>query len=198
MYKSLVILALSGLLFTPVSEGKFDGLSFGASIGGNIASIKEAAVTDSLQQLGPNGKVYVGIGKSLLDFLFVGAEAYGRYSFFMKSKEPTKATVEGFPQFGAYLKAGLRPTEDLLIYGVFGLHTNSAQIKDRLETLFESRNASWSTMVGAGIEVSVALGTAVRVEVVYEPTQNFELKDVTTVGYEANFLSLNLGVVIYL
>ena len=55
------------LVSTSPHAGKFDGVSLGASIGGNLASLKERSVTDGFKQLGANGKLYAGIGKSFLD-----------------------------------------------------------------------------------------------------------------------------------
>jgi hypothetical protein len=119
-----------GAFSAAVNAGKYDGVSLGASVGGNLASLKEASVNDGFSRFGANGKIFGGMCKSLADVLFVGVEVYGRYSFFMKTEENTKGDVEGAPQFGGYLKAGLRPSESLLIYGVYGVQGSYTKIKN--------------------------------------------------------------------
>lgn len=181
-----------------IHGGKFDGVSLGASIGGNMASLKETSITDGFKQLGANGKIYAGIGKSFLDILFIGTEVFGRYSFFVKPEDVQKESMEGSSQFGGYLKVGVRPTENLLIYGLYGVQTSSAKIRNALEKFFEPSDGSWSNIIGGGMEYAFGLGTAVRLEGLYEPETKFTLKDITNIEYKANFFSLNLGIVIYL
>lgn len=135
MKLSRIAVCLS-LLMSLIHAGKFDGVSLGASIGGNLASLKDSSVTNGFKQLGANGKVYAGIDKSFLDIIFVGAEAFGRYSFFVKPEDASKGSIDGAPQFGGYVKAGLRPTENLLIYGVYGVQSSSSKIKGALEKFF--------------------------------------------------------------
>lgn len=185
------------LALTPLCAGKFDGISLGASIGGNLASLKEGSVTDGFKQLGANGKLYAGIGKSLLDIIFVGAEAFGRYSFFVKPEDTNKSSLDMAPQFGGYLKAGIRPSENLLLYGIYGIQSSSAKIKNAVEKIFEPTNEAWTTLIGAGFEYALGVGTAVRAEGVYEPNASFKLKDLPDQTYDANFFSINLGVVVY-
>ena len=186
------------LLSTTLHAGKFDGVSLGASIGGDLASLKEGSVTDGFKQLGANGKIYAGIGKSFLDIVFVGAEAFGRYSFFVKPEEAKKGSVDGAPQFGGYLKAGIRPSENLLLYGIYGIQSSSAKIKNAVEKVFEPTDGTWSTLMGAGFEYAIGVGAAVRVEGVYEPNTSFKIKDIPDQSFDANFFSLNLGIVVCL
>ncbi|QOL20060.1 outer membrane beta-barrel protein [Candidatus Bodocaedibacter vickermanii] len=186
------------LVSTSPYAGKFDGVSLGASIGGNLASLKERSVTDGFKQLGANGKLYAGIGKSFLDIIFVGAEAFGRYSFFVKSEDVNKGSVDAAPQFGGYLKAGIRPSENLLLYGIYGIQSSSAKIKNAIEKIFEPTDGTWSTLMGAGFEYALGVGTAVRAEGVYEPNTSFKIKDIPDQAYDANFFSINIGVVVYL
>jgi opacity protein-like surface antigen len=186
------------LLLAPTHAGKFDGVSLGASIGGNIASLKEGSVTDGFKQIGANGKLYAGFGKSFLDIIFVGAEAFGRNSFFVKSQDTNKSFVDAAPQFGGYLKAGMRPSENLLLYGIYGIQTSSAKVKNAVEKIFEPTDGTWSSLMGAGVEYALGVGVAVRAEGVYEPNTSFKLKDIPNQSYDANFFSLNLGVVVYL
>lgn len=194
---SHTIVCLS-LLMSPLYAGKFDGLSLGASIGGNIASLKDSSVTDGVKQLGANGKLYAGIGKSFLDMIFVGAEAFGRYGFFVKPENATKESIDGSPQFGGYLKAGLRPTENLLIYGLYGVQSSSAKIKGAFEKLFEPSEGAWSTFFGAGIEYAIGVGTAARLEGLYEPKTSFTVKELPNLSYDTNFFFFNVGIVIYM
>src|SRR5690606_5362082 len=98
------------IFFNPICAGKFDGISIGASVGANVASLKEKSFADGIKQFGANGKVYIGIGKCLLDFIFIGTEVFGRYGFFVKSDDPQKENVQGASQLGGYLKGGIRPT----------------------------------------------------------------------------------------
>ncbi|GEM_PF-1847827 len=186
------------LLAPSIHAGKFDGLSLGASIGGNLASLKDSTVNTGLKQLGANGKLYAGIGKSFLDMVFVGAEVFGRYSFFIKPEDEIKKSVDGSPQFGGYLKTGLRPTENLLIYGLYGVQSSTAKIKGAFEKLFEPAEGAWSTFFGAGIELAIGLGAAARIEGIYEPGTSFKIKDIPDLTYDASFFSFNVGVVVYL
>lgn len=186
------------LALTPLCAGKFDGVSLGASIGGNLASLKEGSVTDGFKQLGANGKLYAGIGKSFLDIFFVGAEAFGRYSLFVKSEDVNKGSVDGAPQFGGYLKAGIRPSENLLLYGIYGIQSSSAKITNAVEKIFEPTEGAWSTLMGIGFEYALGVGTAVRAEGVYEPNTSFKIKDIPDQSYDANFFSINIGIVVYL
>ncbi len=183
---------------TAVNAGKYDGISLGASVGGNLASLKEASVNDGFSRFGANGKIFGGMCKSLADVLFVGVEVYGRYSFFMKTEENTKGDVEGAPQFGGYLKAGLRPSESLLIYGVYGVQGSYTKIKNSLQKIFEPADSGWSTFFGGGVEYALGLGAAVRLEGVYEPNIPFKLKEIPDLVYNASFFSINLGLVAYL
>jgi hypothetical protein len=192
------IAACLSLLISPMHAGKFDGISLGASIGGNLASLKDSSVTDRFKQLGANGKVYAGIGKSFLDIVFVGAEIFGRYSFFVKPEDAKKGSVDGAPQFGGYAKAGLRPTENFLIYGLYGAQSSTAKIKGAFENFFEPSEGTWSTFFGAGMEYAIGIGTAVRLEALYEPNTSFKIKDIPNLAYDASFFSFNLGIVIYL
>lgn len=196
--KHLLIVLLGILPLNIVCGGKFDGVSFGASIGANIASLKEKSITDGVKQLGANGKIYLGLSKSFLDVIFVGAEAFGRYSLFVKTEDFKKETAEGAPQFGGYLRAGIRPTENFLIYGLYGIQSNSAKIKGAFDKLFERQGGNWSTIIGAGIEYAFGLGTAVRLEGTYEPETSFKITDVPNITYDVNFFSLNLGIALYL
>lgn len=190
--------ACVSLLTSPLHAGKFDGISLGASIGGNLASLKDTSVTDGFKQLGANGKLYVGFGKSLFDIIFIGAEAFGRYSFFVKPDEAKKGFVDGTPQCGGYIKAGLRPTENVLIYGLYGVQSSSTKIKGAMENFFESSEGAWSTFFGAGMEYSIGVGAAVRLEGIYEPNTTFKIKDIPNLSYDTTFFSINLGMVIYL
>lgn len=185
------------ILLNPLCAGKFDGISIGASVGANVASLKEKSITDGIKQFGANGKVYIGIGKCLLDFIFIGTEVFGRYGFFVKSDDPQKENVQGASQFGGYLKGGIRPTENILIYGLWGIQNNSAKIKSALDKLFEPSDGMWSTIIGAGIEYAFGLGTAVRVEGIYESERNFKITDISNMSYDTSFISVNLGLVIY-
>ncbi|MBH1990015.1 MAG: outer membrane beta-barrel protein [Alphaproteobacteria bacterium] len=186
------------LVSTSPYAGKFDGVSLGASIGGNLASLKERSVTDGFKQLGANGKLYAGIGKSFLDIIFVGAEAFGRYSFFVKAEDVNKGSVDAAPQFGGHIKAGIRPSENLLLYGIYGMQSSSAKIKNAVEKIFEPTDGTWSTLMGAGFEYALGVGIAVRAEGVYEPDTSFKIKDIPDQSYDANFFSINLGIVVYL
>lgn len=197
MKTSYAALCLS-LLLAPLHAGKFDGISLGASIGGNLASLKGSSATDGFKQLGANGKLYAGIGKSFLDILFVGAEVFGRYSFFVKPEDTSKESVDGAPQFGGYAKLGLRPTENLLIYGLYGAQSSSTKIKGALEKFFEPSEGTWSTFFGAGMEYAIGVGAAVRLEGLYEPNTSFKIKDIPDLTYDASFFSFNLGMVVYL
>lgn len=196
--KSFFTAVFLSLVSTSLHAGKFDGVSLGASIGGNIASLKEGSVTDGFKQLGANGKLYAGIGKSFLDILFVGAEAFGRYSIFVKPDAMNKGSVDATPQFGGYVKVGIRPSENLLLYGTYGIQSSSDKIKNAVEKIFEPTNGTWSTLMSAGFEYALGVGTAVRVEGVYEPNVSFKIKDIPDQFYDANFFSINLGIVIYL
>ncbi|MDP3936340.1 MAG: outer membrane beta-barrel protein [Alphaproteobacteria bacterium] len=186
------------LLLEPLHAGKFDGVSVGASIGGNMASLKEGAVTDGFKQMGANGKLYAGIGKSFLDIIFVGAEAFGRYSFFVKTEDANKGSVDGAPQFGGYLKAGVRLSENLLLYSIYGIQSSSAKIKNAVEKIFEPTDGTWSTLIGTGIEYAIGVGAVVRVEGIYEPNTSFKIKDIPNQSYDVNFFSVNLGIAVYL
>lgn len=188
------------LATAPLHAGKFDGISLGASIGGNLASLKDRSVTDGFKQQGANGKLYAGIGKSFLDLVFVGAEAFGRYSLFVKSEDVKQGSVDGAPQFGGHVKAGLRPTENLLLYGLYGVQSSSIKIKSAIavKNLFEQSEGAWSTFFGAGIEYAIGVGVTMRIEGVYEPNDSFKMKDIPTLSYDASFFSFNVGVVIYL
>ncbi len=186
------------LMLTPLHAGKFDGVSLGASIGGNLASLKMGDVTDGFKQLGANGKLYAGLGKSFMDIIFVGAEAFARYSFFVKSEDINKGSVDAAPQFGGYIKAGIRPSENLLLYGIYGMQSSSAKIKNAVEKIFEPTDGTWSTLMGAGFEYALGVGIAVRAEGVYEPDTSFKIKDIPDQSYDANFFSINLGIVVYL
>ncbi len=185
-------------MLTPLHAGKFDGVSLGASIGGNLASLKMGDVTDGFKQLGANGKLYAGLGKSFMDIIFVGAEAFARYSFFVKSEDINKGSVDAAPQFGGYIKAGIRPSENLLLYGIYGMQSSSAKIKNAVEKIFEPTDGTWSTLMGAGFEYALGVGIAVRAEGVYEPDTSFKIKDIPDQSYDANFFSINLGIVVYL
>lgn len=196
--KGLNILAVVASLSNGVNAGKFDGISLGASIGGNLASLKESSIKDGFSRFGANGKIFAGICKSLLDTVFIGAEIYGRYSFFMKSEENTKGDVEAAPQFGGYLKAGVRPSENLLIYGVFGLQSNAAKIKNSLKSVFEPTESGWTSFFGGGVEYALGLGLAVRLEGLYEPNISFKIKDIPNLSYYASFFSINVGLAAYL
>lgn len=58
------------ILLTTPHAGKFDGVSLGASIGGNLASLKEKSVADGFKQLGANGKLTPALEKaSWISFL---------------------------------------------------------------------------------------------------------------------------------
>jgi hypothetical protein len=196
--KSFFFAVVLMLLLPPINAGKFDGVSLGASIGGNIASLKQRSVTDGFKQLGANGKLYAGIGKSFLDVIFVGVEAFGRYSLFVKSEDANKGSVDAAPQFGGYLKTGIRPSENLLLYGIYGIQTSSAKIKNAVENFFEPTDGTWSTIIGAGFEYAIGVGAAVRVEGIYEPDTSFKIKDIPNLSYDVNFFSLSLGIVVYL
>jgi opacity protein-like surface antigen len=196
--KHLLIVLLGALPLNIVCEGKFDGISLGASIGADIASLKEKSITEGVKQPGANGKIYVGLNKSFLDIIFIGAEAFGRYSFFVKAEASKKENAEAAPQFGGYLRAGIRPSENFLIYGLYGIQSSSTKIKGGFDKLFERQGGSWSTIIGAGIEYAFGLGTAVRLEGTYEPETSFKITDVPDMTYDANFFSLNLGVTLYL
>lgn len=195
LFKTITFIAV---FLTSVNAGKFDGISFGASIGGNLASLKDASVKDELRQFGANGKIFGGICKSLADVLLVGAEIFGRYSFFVKSEGPANGNVEGAPQLGGYVKIGVRPSESLLLYGVYGIQGNYAKIKGALNKIFEATDSGWSTFFGGGFEYALGLGAAVRLEGVYEPSLSFKVKDIPNLSYDANFFSINLGLVVYL
>lgn len=192
------IAACLSLLISPQHAGKFDGISLGASIGGNLASLKDSSIADGFKQLGANGKVYAGIGKSFLDIVFVGAEIFGRYSFFVKPEDAKKGSVDGAPQFGGYVKAGLRPTENFLIYGLYGAQSSATKIKGAIENFFEPSEGMWSTFFGAGMEYAIGLGAAARIEGIYEPGTSFKIKDIPDLTYDASFFSFNVGVVVYL
>ncbi|MDP3641214.1 MAG: outer membrane beta-barrel protein [Alphaproteobacteria bacterium] len=196
--KSFFSTAFLMLALTTPHAGKFEGVSLGASIGGNLASLKEGSVTDGFKQLGANGKLYAGIGKSFLDIIFVGTEAFGRYSFFVKSEDVNKGSVDAAPQFGGYLKAGIRPSENLLFFGIYGIQSSSAKIKNAVEKIFEPTDGTWSTLMGAGFEYALGVGTAVRAEGIYEPSASFKIKDIPDQVYDANFFSINIGIVVYL
>ncbi|MCP5322979.1 MAG: outer membrane beta-barrel protein [Candidatus Paracaedibacteraceae bacterium] len=186
------------LLPSTLHAGKFDGISVGAGIGANTAALKEKSTPDSLKQFGANGKIYVGVGKNFLDLIFIGAEGFGRYSFFVKQPDTMKENVEGAPQFGGYIKAGIRPTENLLIYALYGFQTNTVKIKNAFNNLFEPTDGTLNSMVGLGCEYAFALGAALRVEGVYEPEIPFKIKDVPHMEYNTSFFSINLGLVLYL
>jgi opacity protein-like surface antigen len=196
--KLFKIITVVATLLTTINAGKFDGIFLGASIGGNLASLKETSIKDGFSRWGANGKIFGGICKSLADVLFVGVEVYGRYSFFVKTEENTKGDVEGAPQFGGCLKAGLRPSENLLIYGVYGIQGNYTKIKNSLQKFFEPSDGGWSTFFGGGVEYALGLGVAVRLEGVYEPNISFKIKDIPDLSYDASFFSINLGLAAYL
>lgn len=179
------------------TSAKFNGISLGASGGGNYSSLKDASATDSLHQLGANGKLYVGLCKSLFDTLFVGVEGFGRYAFFKKT-EKESTMVDAGPQFGAYIKAGIQPTENILIYGLYGFQTNGAKLKEAAKAVFAESKESWNTILGGGVEYSFGLGAAARLEVTYEPEISFKFKDAAQQDYQAKFFNVNVGIILYI
>lgn len=186
------------LLTEIIHAGKFDGIYLGAGVGANIASLKEKSMTDSFKQFGANGKIYAGIGKSLLDTIFIGAEGFARYSFFVKKEDVKKDNLEGASQFGGYLKAGLRPTENLLFYGLYGAQTNATKIKTAVGNILEPEDHTWTSVIGLGCEYAFGLGTAIRMEGLYEPENTFKIKDVPTIEYDTSYFSITFGLVVYL
>jgi opacity protein-like surface antigen len=196
--KFLNVVMVASAFLSACNAGKFDGISLGASVGGNMASLKESSINDRFSRFGANGKLFGGICKSLFDTVFVGVEVYGRYSFFVKDEDNKKADVEGAPQFGGYLKAGLRPSENLLVYGVYGIQSNYTKIKNAVKKVFEPSDSGWSTFFGGGVEYALALGVAVRLEGLYEPNTSFKLKDIPNLSYDASFFSINIGIAAYI
>lgn len=181
-----------------IHAGKFDGVYLGAGVGANIASLKEKSTTESIKQFGANGKIYAGIGKSLLDTLFIGAEGFARYSFFVKQSDIKEDSLEGAPQFGGCLKAGFRPTENLLFYGLYGVQTSATKIKNAFNNILEPDGNAWTSMIGIGGEYAFGLGSAVRIEGLYEPENSFKIKDIPAIEYNTCYFSINLGLVVYL
>lgn len=66
------------------------------------------------------------------------------------------------------------------------------------KSFFESSEGSWSTFWGAGMEYAIGVGAAVRLEALYEPNTSFKVKDIPNLTYDASFVSVNLGIAIYL
>lgn len=195
--KHLFLILWGTLSLSIIYGGKFDGISLGASVGANLASLKEKSINDRINQLGANGKIHAGISKSLLEFIFVGIEGFAQYSFFVKPEDIKRVAAEASPQFGGYLRAGIRPTENFLIYGLYGAQSSSTKIKGGLGQIFE-REKNWSTIIGAGVEYAFGLGTAVRIETTYEPETSFKLTEVPDITYDTNFFLINLGISLYL
>ena len=178
--------------------GKFDGLSLAAGIGTNVASFKELPTNDLAPRIGGNGKLYAGICKNLLELVFIGTEFFGEYRFFAPHLTSLQPTTQTGPQFGGYLKAGLRVSDNLLVYALYGSQTNAIKVQNALTKLFEENQETWSTIVGTGLEYVLGLSIAVRVEGTYAPDIHFKLQEIPNLEYSSNFLSINIGIVVYL
>lgn len=197
--KSLIRLVFTCAALLNISaHGKFSGVSAGGSIGGNVSSLKGGSIKDTLDQWGGNTKVYLGIGKSILDLAYIGIEGFAEYNFLPKKDDLKTGRLESGAQFGGYVRAGFRPTENILTYGLFGYQTNTTSVNNILDALKSNSQSGWSSMVGIGVEYAIALGAAIRVEGIYIPEQKFELKDVPDMKFESDFISINVGVIVYL
>lgn len=195
----LLILCGVFLFSGSTTNAKFDGIVLGASVGGNISTCGERSVSDTAKQLGANGKLYLGLGKSFLDVVFLGGEIFTGYDF-LADPEDKKGAVHLDKTFkwGAYFKGGIRPTENLLIYGLFGLKHDSSSAAESLKSVFKQKEGAWGSIVGAGMEYAVGIGVAVRLEGLYEIEQTISFQDLPNLEFNKNQIGLNVGVLIYL
>ncbi len=198
MSRFFMLIGFWAVLHLGSVAAKFNGISGGASIGGNIASLKGGNLADTLKQWGANGKAYLGVGKTLADIVFLGVEGFCEYNFLAQDQEKEGNFLENSFQFGGYVRAGVCPSENILVYGVFGTQTNTSKVKEVVRNLMSESHSGWSSMVGAGIEYSLAMGTVLRLEGVYISGQCFELKDVQNLKFESDFVTINLGIMFYL
>lgn len=178
--------------------GKFGGLSAGASVGGNISTLKGGNLKTDLNQWGGNAKLYLGIGKSVVDLIYVGVEAFGEYNFLPKSEMTNASRLESGVQIAGYLRAGIHPTDNTLVYALYGVQTKTSKVKSLTANFMSNSESGWSSIAGIGFEYALALGAVIRLEGIYVPEQKFEMKDVQNLKFESDFISVNIGVIVYL
>lgn len=196
--------AIAGFILLVASSNinaKFDGVVLGASVGGNINHLKDKDLSDQVRQLGANGKIYLGLGKSFLDALFLGGEVFMGYDFLANPEEEkgkATASLNNSFKWGGYLKAGLRPTEDFLLYGLFGVQNNNTSASKTIKGLLTQKDGVWTSVVGVGIEYAVSLGISIRLEGFYEIEQSIQFKELQGLDFNKNQLTINIGIAGYI
>lgn len=196
--KHLKLILLVTLLLSPNLNAKYDGIVLGASVGGNISDLKEKDASETIQQLGGNGKLYLGLGKSFLDTVFLGGELFMGYDFLADPDKASTTKLGNNFKWGAYLRAGARPSENFLIYGLFGFQNNTTSAFNSVKSLLTQKEGAWTSVVGAGVEYAISLGLAARIEGFYEIGKTIQFNELQDLTLNKNQLTINVGLVLYI